>query len=179
MDHFENIVRLLLEAEGYWVLSSFKVDLTKEEKVLTGKGTIPRPEIDLLAWRPQDKSILAIEVKSFFNSTGVTLSELQKNHVLAEGKYKLFTTPRYREIVFKRTILDLISRGYLNEPIPIQLGLVAGKVKNSDHENLKIFMRKKGWFYWSPDDVKRKVISLATSKYENEALHICAKIILN
>ena len=32
MDHFESIIATLLEAEGYWVRRSFKVNLTQEEK---------------------------------------------------------------------------------------------------------------------------------------------------
>lgn len=43
-DHFENIARTLLEAEGYWVAQSFKVNVTKEEKRQIGKHSIPRPE---------------------------------------------------------------------------------------------------------------------------------------
>jgi len=47
MDHFESIMCTLLEAEGYWVRRSFKVNVTKKEKRHVGKPSIPRPEIDL------------------------------------------------------------------------------------------------------------------------------------
>lgn len=46
MDYFENIVKKIIEEEGYWVQQSVKVNLSKEEKKLIGKHTIPRPEID-------------------------------------------------------------------------------------------------------------------------------------
>lgn len=49
MDYFESIISTLLEAEGYWVRKSFKVNLTKDEKRQIGKHSIPRVEIDLLA----------------------------------------------------------------------------------------------------------------------------------
>jgi hypothetical protein len=49
MDHFEGIIRTLLEADHYWVQSSFKIDLTIEEKHHIGKHSIRRPAIDLLA----------------------------------------------------------------------------------------------------------------------------------
>lgn len=42
MDHFEGIVGMLLEAEGYWVRRSFKVNVTPEEKRAIGKHSIPR-----------------------------------------------------------------------------------------------------------------------------------------
>ena len=65
MDHFEGIIKTLLEQEGYWVRQSFKINLTKQEKRDTGKPSMPRPEIDLLAFKQSRNEILAIEVKSF------------------------------------------------------------------------------------------------------------------
>lgn len=73
MDYFESIIKTLLESESYWVRQSFKVNLTKEEKRNVGKHTIPRPEIDLLAYKPNQNKILAIEVKSFLYSSGVKI----------------------------------------------------------------------------------------------------------
>ncbi|WP_176465369.1 MULTISPECIES: hypothetical protein [unclassified Pseudomonas] len=73
MDYFESIIKTLLESESYWVRQSFKVNLTKEEKRNVGKHTIPRPEIDLLAYKPNQNKILAIEVKSFLDSSGVKI----------------------------------------------------------------------------------------------------------
>jgi len=57
MDHFESIIAMLLEAEGYWVRRSFKVNLTKAEKRKIGKPSIPRPEIDLLAFKSSRNGI--------------------------------------------------------------------------------------------------------------------------
>lgn len=73
MDYFESIIKTLLESESYWVRQSFKVNLTKEEKRNVGKHTIPRSEIDLLAYKPNQNKILAIEVKSFLYSSGVKI----------------------------------------------------------------------------------------------------------
>jgi hypothetical protein len=49
MDSFESLVASILEREGFWVRSNFKVDLTKEEKRTIGRPSSPRWEIDLLA----------------------------------------------------------------------------------------------------------------------------------
>jgi hypothetical protein len=70
MDHFENIISTLLEAEGYWVRRSFKLNVTKEEKRQIGKHSIPRPEIDLLALHYSRNELLALEAKSFLDSPG-------------------------------------------------------------------------------------------------------------
>jgi len=178
MDHFENIVRLLLEREGYWVRSSFKVNLTKEEKRYTGKHSIPRPEIDLVAFHPKQKKLLAIEVKSFFDSTGVNPAELEKVHEVAEGTYKMFTSERLRGVVLRRLSQDLFEAGLITELMSIQLGLVAGNVKNGCEDQLARLAKEKGWFYWSPRDVKERVISFSKESYENEAAVITAKILL-
>ena len=178
MDHFENIVRLLLENEGYWVVSSFKVNLSKEEKARTGKPTIPRPEIDLIAYRPGNGYITAIEAKSFLDSTGVSASSLEERYEVATGKYKLFTTPSYREIVFSRLSQDLVDRGFLTDELPIKLGLAAGKVKRGDEARIEEIMHREDWEYWSPKLIKEGIIALAEQGYENEAVYISAKILL-
>lgn len=178
MDHFENIVRLLLEREGYWVRSSFKVNLSKDEKKQTGKHSIPRPEIDLVAYRPGAGEVLAIEVKSFFDSSGVNPAELMERHEIAEGTYKLFTTEKLRNVVQERLASDLVDLGLLTEKLPIRLGLVAGNVKRGGEETLERLMEENSWFYWSPNEVKRRVVEFAKESYENEAAIITAKILL-
>lgn len=109
MDHFESIVATLLEAEGYWVRRSFKVSVTKEEKRQIGKHSIPRPEIDLLALHFSKNEVLALEAKSFLDSPGVKLAQLNEEHEVPEGRYKLFTSERYRTIVLSRLHQDLIA----------------------------------------------------------------------
>jgi hypothetical protein len=74
MDNFEGIIATLLEADHYWVRRSFKIDVTQEEKRQVGKHSIPRPEIDLLAFNFSKNEVIAFEVKSFLNSPGVRLS---------------------------------------------------------------------------------------------------------
>jgi hypothetical protein len=178
MDHFENIVRILLEREGYWVVSSFKVNLTKEEKAATGKHTIPRPEIDLVAYRPKDGFVLALEVKSYLDSSGVCAKDLLEKHDVMKGRYKLFTSDRYQSIVINRLSLDLVELGFLKTKIPIKLGLAAAKVRNNDNKAIVELMEGKGWFYWSPELIKQKIIALTKDGYENEAVYIVTKILM-
>jgi hypothetical protein len=95
VDYFEGIIKTLLEHEGYWVRQSFKVNLTKQEKRDIGKHSIPRPEVDILAFKPKENRVIAFEAKSYLDSLGVKLAELQQNHELPEGRYKLFTCDNY------------------------------------------------------------------------------------
>jgi hypothetical protein len=178
MDHFESIVATLLEAEGYWVRRSFKVNVTKEEKQQIGKPSIPRPEVDLLAQKSSRNEVLVFEVKSFFDSLGVRLADLQKKHEVPEGRYKLFTSIRYREIVFNRLREDLIADGMANSDTKLILGLAAGKVHGGQDEAIRMFMKQNEWLFWAPQDIKAKVIELAKRGYENDASIITAKILM-
>ena len=178
MDHFESIIATLLEADGYWVRRSFKVNVTKEEKREIGKHSIPRPEIDLLALNFAKNEVLALEAKSFLDSPGVNLTELQEVHEVSGGRYKLFTSERYRSIVFGRLLKDLAAQGMADSETKITLGLAAGKVYRQQAEALRAHMDKNNLFYWSPDDIKERVISLASMGYENDPTIITAKILM-
>lgn len=178
MDYFESTVKTLLESEGYWVRQSFKVNLTKEEKRKIGKPSIPRPEIDLLAYKPKINIMYAVEAKSFLDSPGVRVTELSETHENPEGRYKLFTCKNYRSIVFERLKQDLIECGMGNEHTEIILGLAAGNVYQSKTREIRSLFQKEGWLFWSPEDIRKKVISLADKGYENEPSIITAKILM-
>lgn len=178
MDYFESVIKTLLEGEGYWVRQSFKVNLTREEKRQVGKHSIPRPEIDLLAYKPSENRLLAFEAKSFLDSPGVRLSCLSENHEIPEGKYKLFTCENYRSIVFQRLRQDLIDCGMGDRTTEIVLGLAAGKVYQSKNAEIQELFSRNGWLFWSPEDIRNKVIALAKRGYENEPAIITAKILM-
>ncbi len=178
MDHFETIISTLLEAEGYWVRRSFKVNVTKEEKRLIGKPSIPRPEIDLLAFSYSKNELLALEAKSFLDSPGVKLAELKEVHDVPSGRYKLFTSERYRSVVLPRLHQDLINLGMANSKTKITLGLAAGKVCQGQSESIREYMAEKAWIFWSPEDIKKKVIALAKRGYENDPAIITTKILM-
>lgn len=178
MDYFESIVKTLLEEEGYWCRQSFKVNVTKEEKRQIGKPSIPRPEIDLIAFKPKENRILAIEVKSYLDSPGVRVNDLEQRYDLPTGGYKLFTCEAYRKIVFNRLQLDLIEMGLIDEPHPIQIGLVAGRVYKKAEAELQALIENNGMFFLGPSSIKARMIKLASKKYENDPVVIAAKLLV-
>lgn len=177
MDHFESIVATLLEADGYWVRRSFKVNVTKEEKQRIGKPSIPRPEIDLLALHLARDEIIAFEAKSFLDSPGVRVEDLQEEHEPPEGRYKLFTSKTYRAVVLSRLHQDLIQFGMAKSSTRIRLGLAAGNVYQDKSAVLREFMEARQWVFWSPEDIRQKVTALAARGYENDPVIITAKIL--
>jgi hypothetical protein len=178
VDHFEAVVHTLLESEGYWVRSSYRVALSKEQKRETGKASIPRPEIDLLALHVKRNEVLLLEVKSYLDSPGVKLADLSKEHDTAEGRYKLFTSKKYRSIVIGCLQQQLLDAGAINEATTLKLGLAAGKVYQGRSEALRAHLEAVGCFFWLPQDIRSKVAALADGPYENNATTITAKVLL-
>ena len=177
MDYFEALVTTLLEHEGYWVRQSFKVNLTKVEKRSVGKPSIPRPEVDIVAFKPVTGVVLAQEVKSYLDSAGVRLEALKEQHDEPEGRYKLFTSATYREAVLGRLKSDLEAAGMIQQGTTVRLGLVAGNVYQNKAEEIRSFLSAKGWFFWSPDDIKSRLKAMAEAGYENDPSVIAAKIL--
>jgi hypothetical protein len=178
VDHFEGIIRTLLEADHFWVQSSFKVALTLDEKRHIGKATMPRPAIDLLALNFEQNEVLVVEAKSFLDSPGVRVEDLEQQHDTAEGRYKLFTSERYRKIVFKRLLLQLCGDGMANAVTKLSLVLAAAKVYKGQTAAIQELFLTKGFIFWSPEEIKAKVTSLAKRAYEDDAAIITAKILL-
>jgi hypothetical protein len=178
VDHFEAIMKTLLEAENCWVCQSFKVNLTKKEKVKIGKAKMPRPELDLLALNFNKNEIYVIEAKSFLDSPGVRIADLTGRHHHPEGRYKLFTSSHYRNIVFSRLRVDLRKRGMANNATKLILTLAAGKVARGNGESVHKFLKSKKFDFWSPERIKEKVTKLADRKFENDSAIITAKILL-
>lgn len=178
MDHFESLVKTLLELDGYWVRQGFKVDLTREEKRAIGKHSMPRPEVDLLAFQPREGVIHVLEVKSFLDSQGVRPDDFRLEHDVAEGKYKLLTSARYRAVFLPALQRTLIEKGLWSGDARLRLGLVAGKVYQRRESELAQWFGAKDWFFWGPSDVRARVRSLAAMGYENEPSIITAKLLL-
>jgi hypothetical protein len=159
MEKFENTVSTLLEAEGFWVRRAFKVNVTLEEKRQVGKQSSPRPEIDMLAFHLGRNEVLALDVKAFLDSPGVKLAHLLEEHEVPAGRHKLFTSERYRTIVLARLLQDLIAAGMANAQTQVRLGMVVGKVNQGQSEAIRELIEAKGWLFWSPDDIKQKVVA--------------------
>jgi len=178
MDYFESICKTLLEDDGYWVRQSYKVELTKEQKQQLGKPSLPRPEIDLIAFNYEKNELLILEVKSLFDSQGVKLEDLEKEHQLPEGRYKLVTCALYRGLVELQVKEQLTAVGLVHAETKVRFGLIFGNIRTSDDEGIRNFCSRKGLFYWSPDEVRGRVKSLSSKGYENEPSVITAKILL-
>jgi hypothetical protein len=176
MNAFEAIVAMLLRREGYWIIPSFKVDLTKEEKRTIGRHSSPRWEIDLVAYKGATNEIIAIECKSFLDSQGVIFKggELQPPNT-----YKLFTESTLRDIVLTRLGKQLI-KSQLCPPKPIiRLALAIGKIaKKTDRNEMRVHFEKQNWILYDDNWVQSKLRDLQDTGYEDEIAFVAAKLAL-
>lgn len=178
MDAFENLAAQLLQESGYWILQSVKVNLDKKEKNEINKPTTPRPEIDIIAYDRKNEILYLIEAKSYIDSQGVKFLDIDKEYEIQEGAYKLLTCEKYRNVVTKRLKKDLILRGYITEDTSICYGLIAGNIYQNKYKEILKLYKTKGWLFWGPEDIKKRLSDLSKKGYEDNAVTMTAKILL-
>jgi hypothetical protein len=174
MDVFESVIATIVEREGFRVRTSFKVKLTKEEKREISRPSSPRWEIDVLAYRPGDNLLWAVECKSYLDSRGVT------RHGFSPGRsrLKLFNDATLREVVFRRLTAQLEEEKSIRPGAKVQLCLVAGKIVKSDMEWLQSHFDANGWLLYSPSWISERLHLLAQGGYDNAVAAVTAKMLL-
>ncbi|RKS03061.1 hypothetical protein [Flavobacterium sp. 102] len=177
MDAFEQIIGQLLEEDGFWVRYSVKINLTKQEKVEIGKATTPRPEIDIVAYKPTEKTLYLIEAKSFLDSAGVVFEHAIAEQDIQHGRYKLLTSLKYRNVLKNRLKIDWVNQKIIADDTIINFGLIAGKVHKNREAELEENFNAKGWLFWGPTKIKSRLTMLSAKAYENNAVTIAAKLL--
>lgn len=74
MDAFEDLVARLLRREGYWTRQNYMVNIAKTDKVAIGLPSMPRPEVDIIAYQAVTNTVVWVECKSYLDSTGVHIA---------------------------------------------------------------------------------------------------------
>lgn len=175
MDSFEQLVSELLWAEGYWVQTSVKVELTKEEKKRIGRPTTPRWELDVVAYKGRKNELLVMECKSFLDSRGV-----QPKDVIgctASPRYKLFIEPKLRSVVLGRLCEQMREQGLVRKGVKARLGLAAGKISDRGSDELQVHFLNQGWELWTPEVLVEKLRRLSNGGYENRISSVVSKLL--
>ncbi len=176
MDAFEALISMLLRHEGYWTAPSFKVELTKREKCRIGRASSPRWELDLVAYKGATNEVLAVECKSYLDSTGVIF---RNGTFEPKKRFKLFTDRVLRSVVLKRLAKQLQATGACAPSPRIVLCLAAGKIaRKSDREGLLKHFASKGWQVFDTDWVRKRLKSASKCGYENDIAFVVSKILL-
>jgi hypothetical protein len=179
MDAFEQLVSEILWTEGYWVRTSVKVELTKEEKRLIGLPSSPRWELDIVAYNGRHNLVHVVECKSYFDSVGVRASAFDGTNDDHATRYKLFNKPQLRRVVFNRLCLQLAEVGACRANAKVRLSLACGKVRNeTDRAAIRAHFEAKGWDFWDEPWLRERLQRMAQQGYENQVSAVVAKLLL-
>jgi hypothetical protein len=167
---------MLLRHDGYWTIPSFKVKLTKQEKREIGRHSSPRWELDLVAYKGSTNEVLAVECKSFLDSTGVTF---RNDKFEPEDRYKLFNDDVLRLVVFRRLTEQLVAMGATAASPKVTLCLAIGKIaEKSDGDGLKSHFSAKGWRLFDVEWLRERLRLASQGGYENDVAFVVSKILL-
>ena len=178
MNAFESLVAGLLEREGFWVRSSFKVELTKAEKREIGRHSSPRWELDLIAYRARDNELRIVECKSLLDSSGVHSRDFNTTGGYNAKRYKLFNSRKLLGVVARRLKIQLIRTGACRPKPSVRLCLAAGHVtSDKELERMREFFSRKGWILLDPGWIKDRLTHMAGTGYDDNISAVVAKIL--
>ena len=179
MDSFERLVAGLLEREGYWVRSSYKVMLTKSDKLAIERPTHPRFEIDLVAYKAATNEIRIVECKSYLDSDGVRARAFTAPGDRFAKRFKIFVDAKLRRIVIRRLCRQLEVAGSCRPNPKVELCLVAGRIPSkTERGKLHSFFRRKRWRLLDEDWLCSSLTGVTEDGYTNDLAAVVAKLLL-
>jgi hypothetical protein len=177
MDAFEHLVSEILWEKGFWVRTSVKVDLTKEDKLRIGKLHTPRWEIDIVAYSGRDNVLRVVECKSFIDSGGVSAKFFRAAY---SKPFKLFTDDTLRETVRARLIEQFVSSGACKPEPKVILCFAAGHIAGeNDRAWIRNHFDENKWELWDETWLIEGLTSIAANGYANQVSSVVAKLFIN
>jgi hypothetical protein len=177
MDAFEQLAAEILSAHGYWVRTSVKVDLTREDKLRIERQSSPRWEIDLVAYKPAEDTLLVLECKSYLDSGGVHAAHFTPGSRYAH-RYKLFHDDILRETVLERLRLQMISAGLCGPETAVRLGLIYGHATSYNSTLIADHFKANDWVLLDPKWLNSNLKRMSCGSYENSAAALVSKLLL-
>lgn len=177
MDSFEQVVATILDRAGYWVRTSVKVNLTREDKHAIKRRSSPRWELDVVAYSGRANELLVVECKSYLDSGGVHLAAFEGPKAAGETRYKLFSDEVLRRVVLARLETQLVEQGFCPPGTKARLCLAAGNIYR-DAERLRAIFEERGWKLFERSWLISGLEALAKESYENSVASIVAKLLL-
>jgi hypothetical protein len=178
VDAFETIAARFFEVQGFWTRVGVKVEITKPEKVALNNKSMPRPEIDVVAWKPSTNQLLIIECKSYLDSTGVRLEHLHGLDNIEKDKFKLFNRAALRALIVTALVRQLRAEGLVVGGDPsVQFVLIAGKICSGHEAKVRARCEECGWRLITPSELGQGVRRFAKRGYENDVITIVTKLL--
>jgi hypothetical protein len=178
MNAFEHIASRFFEAQGYWTRIGLKIVITKEEKRALGNPSMPRPEIDVVAFKPGPNELLIVECKSYLDSNGVCVENFVGDNSTHKNRLKLFNRDDLRQLITKKLITQLREENLLLPENPsVRYALVAGKIKAGHDLRLSQIFEDNRWMLVTPADLAKGLRKFAERGYEDDIVTMVVKIL--
>jgi hypothetical protein len=176
MNAFQSLIKTLLEREGFWVRSGFKVNLTKGDKLSIGHPTCPRWEIDIVAYKGATNELWLMECKSHLDSWGVKFCSFLRD---GSNGYRLFTDASLRRVVTNRVVAELEETGSCLPAPAITLCLAAGKIRSEDDQrSLREHFKQNGWILWDDERIRNALRDGSNGSYEDDVARVVTTFLL-
>jgi hypothetical protein len=151
--------------------------LSKQEKRDLGNPSMPRPEIDVVAFKPKTNELRLIECKSYLDSGGVSVKHLTLGSKDA-NRLKFFNNRPLRELVERRLLEKLAETGSLGEnQTQIRWELFAGRLKRGEEQDVQRLLSEGGWLLRRPDQIAVSLRTFAERGYEDEVATVVTKLL--
>lgn len=177
MDAFEDLTERLLWREGCWTRKNFKVTITKADKVAIGLPSMPRPEVDVVAFSPERNVVAWVECKSYLDSTGVQISAFNGANPKFAKRFRVFTDSTFRHIVTERLVEQLLSLGLITEQPEVEYWLVAGRIAPGSRAAVQAHFDQAGWVLRDRDWIRAGLQAMAKEGYEDDVVSMAAKLL--
>lgn len=177
MDAFEDLVARLLRREGFWTRQSYRIDLTKQEKVALGKPSLPRPEIDILAYKPVQNVVAWVECKSYMDSAGVHISAFDGTNATFAGRLKIFTDDALRESLAQILVRQLVDQELVLPDPTLEFWLVAGRIAKGSQSAVADHFAARGWVLRDRGWIGAELRRLMQEPYEDDVVTMAAKLL--
>lgn len=179
MDAFEQVVSEILWMDGYWVRTSVKVDLTKQEKGSIGRSSSPRWELDIVGYSGRHNTLLVVECKSSLDLRGVALRAFDGSDSKFAERFKLFSDDNLRNVIFGRLRKQLADCRACAPDATVKLCLACGRIATTaDREGLHKHFAAKGWDLWDEPWLREKLEIMSKRGYENQVSAVVSKLLL-
>lgn len=163
--------------KGYWVRQSVKINIDKEDKKSIGTPSMPRPEIDLVAYDAKRNELVLIEAKSYLDSYGVYYEAVADPKNEGAARYKLFTNGTFRRIVTEALVDQYEKLGLVKNKVKVNYGLAAGNIHKGNEKPISDYFRKNKWILITPQQLREFVEQCATKGWEDDVVTMTAKLL--
>jgi hypothetical protein len=145
--------------------------------VEVGKPSLPRPDIDILAYQPVGNRVLWVECKSYLDSGGVHMSAFNGANPKFRDRFRVFTDGTYRRVVTDALIRQLVAAELVRPQPTIEYWLVAGRIASGQAVALSDHFKVNGWTLRDRSWIRQTLALLAGDGYEDDVVTMAAKLL--